>query len=434
VDLRLSFLSSLKRTHVAVLGDGVSGRALQKLLRSSGIKFDVFDQRGEPFDPSKATRFSGVLYSPGFAPHHPWLKEAYKARIPCLNELDFASLFWPNRLIAVTGTNGKTSVTEWLACALRLSGRSALAVGNNGDPFSELVAGPTETDAVAVCEISSYQAASLRYLVPDSLLWTNFSPDHLSFHHGLGAYFRAKLRLLKRTLYSPKGSVYLGKSLKKMFPQLGCPVSPRMKFSAPADPHSSYPDEHLLFSAAQRENFQLIRLFWENEGHDPHVLERSLTAFQAPDHRLKSLATIRNGRFWNDSKGTNRDSLGKALRSFSSRPLIWIGGGSSKGENLDDYVHLLRRHPNIRAAFLLGTTGKPLEERLKPHLKCVYLETLPKVMEAISNEPLNEPVDVLFCPGFASLDQFRNYIERGQLFEKLVLGLKKKMESIERKV
>ncbi len=436
--LNRSFWLKLNAKKIAVFGNGVAGKGLQKLLKSLNFTFEVFDQSEELFTLEKAKNFSLVVHSPGFAPYHPWLKLAYRSQIPCLNELDFASIFWPGKIIAVTGTNGKTSTTEWLACLFNLLGQKAFATGNNGYAFSELVEQNANENNIAVCEISSYQACTLRYLQPWKLLWTNFRPDHLRFHRSLKPYFKAKYRLVEKTQTHPtstKTNIYLGSSAAKAFEQFGFPIKPQYKILPSYTEVFSYPSEHLLFSIAQQENFQLLKLFWETEKYDLQILEKSLSIFTPPPHRLKIFATINKARFWNDSKGTNLDSLEKALKSFGQRPIIWIGGGQSKGEALEDYATLLQNYPNIRAILLIGETGKSLEGILKARLTIndiQYLETLSHTIE-ICERYLNDTVEILLCPGFASWDQFKNYAERGQLFENTVLRLKNKTESLERK-
>lgn len=431
--------AKLNAKKIAVFGNGVAGKGLQKLLKTLGFRFEVFDQHEEPFTTEKVKNFSLVIHSPGFAPYHPWLKLAYQNRTPCINELDFASIFWPGKIVAVTGTNGKTSTTEWLTCLFNLSGQKAFATGNNGYAFSELVEQKANANSIAVCEISSYQACTLRYLQPWKLLWTNFRPDHLRFHRSLKTYFKAKHRLVEKTPLSSNArdaNIYLGNSTAKAFTQFNFNIRPQYKVSPVYAEVLTYPEGHLLFSLAQQENFHLLKLFWENERHDTQVLEKSLSVFNPPAHRLKMLTTIRKARFWNDSKGTNLDSLEKALKSFGQRPIVWIGGGQSKGEDLEDYVILLRKHPNICSALLIGETGKPLETLLKEQTKISNVQYVEALSNAIEKGQmfLDDSVEVLLCPGFASWDQFRNYAERGILFENTVLRLKNKTELLERKL
>src|SRR5579871_1895597 len=163
------FLQPLLAKPVAVLGAGVSGRAVAGLLGRIGARSVLFDQKGGEGIAadfvSAAQGHSLVVFSPGFAPGHPWLAAARAAGATCLGELDFAALCWSGRVVAITGTNGKTTLTEFLTHALRATGLTAHATGNIGHPFSQLVAdtsGGTK-DTFAICEVSSFQAEPLRH-------------------------------------------------------------------------------------------------------------------------------------------------------------------------------------------------------------------------------------------------------------------------------
>ena len=149
------FLRPLLLRPVAVLGGGVSGRGACALVAALGGASAVYDERGEEFTAAAATAHALAVFSPGFRPDHPWLALARAAGCVCLGELDFAALCWRGRIVAVTGTNGKTTLTEFLTHALSGIGRDARAAGNIGRAFSGLVAaldGATP-DTVAVCEV-----------------------------------------------------------------------------------------------------------------------------------------------------------------------------------------------------------------------------------------------------------------------------------------
>ncbi len=196
---------------VAVLGGGVSGSAAVRLLEALGLAAVVYDAKGVAFSASAAKRHPLVVYSPGFRPDHPWLGWARAARADCWGELDFAARFWQGRIVAVTGTNGKTTLTEFLQHALRAAGRTAWAAGNIGRAFCSVVA---ETDggtpeAMAICEVSSFQAETLRHLRASATLWTNIAEDHLERHADMAEYFAAKAELARRS-----DALYAGTSVR----------------------------------------------------------------------------------------------------------------------------------------------------------------------------------------------------------------------------
>jgi UDP-N-acetylmuramoylalanine--D-glutamate ligase len=203
---------------VAVWGFGCSGIGAVRLLAARGVDAVVYDAKApgadrNHFGPVEGGEHDLVVYSPGFAPNHPWFAAAWAAGCECLGEIDFASLFWEGPVIAVTGTNGKTTLTELLTCALGNAGYPAVATGNIGAAFSRMASCIRNAGTYAVCEVSSFQAESLRLLSPDWTLWTNFAEDHLERHESMRAYFEAKHNLVSRTptghsLYGPSVLAY----------------------------------------------------------------------------------------------------------------------------------------------------------------------------------------------------------------------------------
>ena len=220
-----SVLKPLLARPVAILGGGVSGEGVRTLLAALGAEGKTYDAKGAEFTAKAAAGHGLAVFSPGFAPEHAWLARALAAGVECLAELDFAALCWSGRVVAITGTNGKTTLTEFLTHALRSTGRAAFATGNIGHPFSQLVAdaaGGTR-DTFAVCEVSSFQAEPLRHFQAEATLWTNLAEDHLERHHGMGAYFDAKLRLVHCT---PSGRFWVGTSVAAWATRLGRTVPP----------------------------------------------------------------------------------------------------------------------------------------------------------------------------------------------------------------
>lgn len=414
---------------VAVLGAGVSGRGVLELLDRLGARGVVFDEKApgkagvNNFTNELAPSYPLVVHSPGFAPDHPWLVRARAAGAVCLGELDFASLFWRGRIIAITGTNGKTTLTEFLTHALKSIGRDAHATGNVGDPFSRLVAASLgdpagASGAVAVCEVSSFQAETLQFMKPDALLWTNFAEDHLERHAGMTAYFAAKWNLV--TLTAPS-SVFVGASVARF---------------AAGSGHGPLPDESVVFSEVktpdprlagtifatqpQRENFLLAAAWWRRTGLADEALVAAARSFRLGRHRLARVAEIDGVTWWNDSKATNFHAVEAAVAGFAA-PVLLIAGGKSKGGDIAGFVRRLA--PGVRRMFLIGETTPLLAAACDTagidHLACPGLPGA--VHEAsISAHPGEH---VLLSPGFASFDQFLNYEDRGNQFESLVNNL-----------
>jgi len=411
------FLQSRLARPVAIFGAGISGRGVRSLLAGLRAEAVVYDAREREFTAAAAAGHALVVFSPGFPPEHPWLRLARSAGCACLSEIDFASLCWHGRIVAVTGTNGKTTLTEFIAHALAGLGQEAVPTGNIGHSFSQLAA-ETEggaAQAVAVCEVSSFQAETLRYFHAEAALWTNFAEDHLERHDGLPAYFEAKAELVARS-----DVVFAGSSVRAYARQrpLAREVEARFVWVAtedqPADPRlagtpfADYP---------QRENFLLAAAWWRASGLDEAALYAAARTFHLGQHRLARVAEIDGVTFWNDSKATNFHAVEAALRRFPE-PVLLIAGGKAKGGDLAAFIR--RITPRVRRIFLIGETALLLAAACAdtglPH--AVYTSFAEAVRQAADAARRGD--HVLLSPGFASFDMFRGYEDRGRQFEELI--------------
>jgi UDP-N-acetylmuramoylalanine--D-glutamate ligase len=255
------FLSSRMTQPVAILGAGLSGEGAGRLLSKLGATAVTYDQVGRAFTAADARAHGLVLFSPGFSLHHPWLEAARKAGCICMAEIDFASLFWRGRILAVTGTNGKTTLTEFLAHALSCAGRRAKAAGNIGYPFCSLVAdedGGSE-DMTAVVEVSSFQAEQLGHFSADALIWTNFAEDHLERHNSMEAYFAAKWEIVLRT---PPSRFFAGTSVQRFAAQSGRSIPASAAVPTEGQPGQAAFQGTPFEFYPQRENILLAQATW----------------------------------------------------------------------------------------------------------------------------------------------------------------------------
>jgi UDP-N-acetylmuramoylalanine--D-glutamate ligase len=406
---------------VAVFGAGVSGQGVLMLLGEIGVTGVLYDERAEnavrTFTPALAAAHGLVVYSPGFAPSHPWLGVARAAGCLCVGELDFASLFWRGELVAVTGTNGKTSLTEFLAHALNAAGRPALAVGNIGYPFSRFVVEQAGRSLIAVCEVSSFQAESLQYLRPAATLWTNFAEDHLERHSSMAAYFAAKCRLLERTM---PGGAFIGSSVQLYTLSSGQTLPPARNLATVDQPADIRLGGTAFAGYPQRENFIIAAAWWRQAGLPMTALYEAAQSFQVGQHRLARVGEKRGVAFWNDSKATNFHAVEAALSTFGG-PVLWIGGGKAKGGDLAGFVQRIAR--KVRHAFLIGETQAELLTHCAtakvPALACSSLGDAVHAAFALGTSGDH----VVLSPGFASFDMFSGYDDRGRQFEALVENL-----------
>ncbi len=418
------FLAPLLQHPVAIFGGGVSGGAVRELFGLLGVRTTVFDQQAglgvaQAYTRSDAAHYRLVVFSPGFVPDHPWLETARAAGSLCLGELDLAALFWRGRLVAVTGTNGKTTLTEFLTHALTAGGVDAYAVGNVGFPFSRLLTFKLDAavDATAVCEVSSFQAETLQHFTPDATLWTNFAEDHLERHPDLAAYFAAKWNLVARTR---AGGLFAGTSVQRQARAFGRELPPESGVAS----EGAAPDPRLegtVFERyPQRENFLLAQAWWRHAGRPESELYDAARTFALGRHRMTRIGDFHGVSFWNDSKATNFHAVEAALAAFSE-PVHLIAGGKAKGGDLAAFV--ARIAPRTRHAWLIGDTRAVLaaccEAHGIPHTVCATLDEAVRGAYAAAR-----PGDhILLSPAFASFDMFRSYADRGNQFERLVSSL-----------
>jgi UDP-N-acetylmuramoylalanine--D-glutamate ligase len=415
------FLQPLLAHPVAIFGGGVSGRAVAALVAKLGGSSVIFDQKGTD---GAMTEFRGaivsehhlVVYSPGFPFTHPWITEARAVGAVCLAELDFASLFWRGAVIAITGTNGKTTLTEFLTHALSTVGRDAYATGNIGFSFSQLVADRNggAPDSIAVCEVSSFQAEALRHFRADAALWTNFAEDHLERHGTMEEYFQSKWRLFERTV---GGHVFAGSSVQHYADKFGQTLPAEAHVQTEGQAGDVLLRGTVFAHYPQRENFLLAAAWWRSYGLRETALYTAAQSFSLGEHRLARVVVRGGVTWWNDSKATNFHAVEAAVAGFAA-PVILIAGGKSKGGDVAAFVHRLA--PVVKHAFFIGETRNVLATFSAvsglPHTVCADLkEAVQRASEiAIAGD------NILLSPGFASFDQFKNYEDRGRQFVALL--------------
>lgn len=414
---------------VAIFGNGISGRSVACLLDYLKINYIIYDKVAgggvcSDFSEEECKKHSLVVFSPGFPEDHIWIERSWRNGCYLLGELDFASIFWKGKIIAITGTNGKSTLTQLLTNALVESGLNAIACGNIGNALSAQYKYFSDKEAIAVCEVSSFQAEGLKYFSPDALLWTNFDEDHLDRYPNLKEYFNAKWSLVNRL----KTNILLIDETVKQFALSN-------SFSFPMEPiivdeqvqYNERITKGVFSKSPQTKNYLLATTYWRLSGYDIKILKKVALSFKALPHRLTKVDTVNGITFWNDSKGTNFLATLEALKQFKKR-VLWIGGGKYKGGDLETFVYKIS--PYIQEAFLIGQTAQALAFFFKINdVKARIYASLEDAVEAASafESGLSSAVqDIVFSPGFSSFDMFNNAEERGNFFEKKVLELKRK--------
>ncbi len=434
----------------AVIGLGLSGAAAAELLLDRGSVVTIFDDRSELSGGDRAARLAArgadillggegrrgwsgydlVIVSPGIPPDHPLLARVRRERTPAISEIELAARFLRGKLIAVTGTNGKTTTVSLLVEILRHAGIQSVAGGNIGYPLSR-IAREGRDDGVIVAEISSFQLERIDRFRPSTAVFLNLAPDHLDRYPGMKEYGAAKLKIFSR---QEKGDRALFPESLASFVRGAIPagvetvtwggatgkvrwVGEGIKaLSAGGEEIICRREEIAGFGPAFRDNALAAAAAARTEGVKAGDIAAVLKTFPGIPHRLEFVAEAGGVKFYNDSKSTNPAAAAAALRAFS-RPVIWLAGGSDK--NLD-FSGLAESWPGrVKRAIFLGETRDKLRALAEGIVPCQVVASLEEAVRAAWQSA--EPGEViLLSPGCASFDMFENYRERGNLFKSLI--------------
>jgi UDP-N-acetylmuramoylalanine--D-glutamate ligase len=436
---------------VGVLGLARSGVGAAQLLRSRGCEVELFDlcvpqehalevgalqatgaiPRFGPHDPTALEHLDLLVKSPGIRADIPFLTAAARLGVTVISEIELAFLAARGPVLAVTGTNGKSTTTAWVGDMLREADLAVQVVGNIGRPFSQGVL--EDPNAAFACEVSSFQLEDVRTFRPRVALLLNFTSDHLDRHGSLLDYLATKLRLFDRQEASDLAIVGPDDALAAA--SLGRGRGGRARFAREdrggdgaflaggmlvlrrgnevtplvARERLALPGPHNL------ENALAAALGAAALGASPEAIARSLQNFAGLPHRLEPVGTARGVRFVNDSKSTNTDSLAVALASFAE-PVILIAGGRDKGQNFRPL-----RPQVLRATSLVILIGEGAD-RMAEHWAGVPVARAGTLEEAVRlGLAMARPGQVvLLSPACASFDMFHDYEDRGRCFRTAV--------------
>ena len=355
-----------------------------------------------------------AVYSPAFQSSHRFFKAAQEANVLALGEPDIAGKCWKGKVIAITGTNGKTTLTSFLTLALNKAGFDAVSAGNIGTPLCEFVESGIES-RIAVCELSSFQAMRLKCLKPDAAIWTNFAPDHLDWHKDMREYFLAKLNLASLL---NKEIFIMGKSVADFAQAENIPLP---RFASVAEKESAKNPPAPFDNSIQAENFSLALAFWKKWALPESALYGAAKEFSLAKFRFAKTAEICGAAFYNDSKATNAHAAIAALRELKGKRVFWIGGGKNKNCENSELAKCVREC--AEGACLIGQTAEILKNEIKSLPKGVFTcKTLREAVE-IAFENSKNGGNVLFSPAFSSFGMFKNYAERGKAFDDAVANI-----------
>ncbi len=382
--------------------------------------------------PDAVQGYDLILLSPGVPPELPWLAAARQAGRPVWGELELASHFFKLPVLAVSGTNGKTTTTTLLGEFLRAAGRHPLVGGNIGTPLISLLSRQEEGDFLVV-EVSSFQLDTAPSFHPQAAALLNISPDHLDRYVDFAAYAASKARLFKRQgpedlrvlNFDDPAVRPLGKGIGRVYyfstaatlPQGAWLTDRAVKVRLASGREGRFPlDQILLPGRHNLENIMAALLLALDAGGQPAACREVLARFRGLPHRLELVANIDGVQFYDDSKGTNVGAVAHSLAHFAA-PVILIAGGRDKHSDFTVLAPLIRKR--VKALVLLGET-RELLARVWQGLAPTFLAA--DLAEAVTQAwKLARPGEVvLLSPACASFDMFKDYAHRGETFQRLV--------------
>ncbi|MBT0811456.1 UDP-N-acetylmuramoyl-L-alanine--D-glutamate ligase [Litoribacter ruber] len=445
---------------IAILGAGESGIGAALLAKAKGYEVFVsefaliseerkalLDAKGIAYEDGghsaeKLLTFPEVIKSPGIPYAAPMVKQIMEKGISLIDELEFASRFSNGKVIAITGTNGKTTTTLLTYHLMKEAGMDVGLAGNVGDSWArQLVDGDR---AWWVLEVSSFQIDGFKKLKPQVAVILNITPDHLDrYEYRLENYIHSKLNLVKNMdnqghLIYFKEDQYIWRGLKELSVQANIhqiSIAQKVENGAYFDGsqiHYSTGKGFQIIDTASlplKGHHNMVNVMAAAQaviaaGADEERAMKGLTTFKNAAHRMEKVAELNGVEFINDSKGTNVNATYYTLAAYQSKPIIWIAGGVDKGNDYNELAEVVKS--SVKALICLGKDNEKL--------KFAFGQMVPQVMET---QEMRQAVQmaqqiaqagdvVLLSPACSSFDLFKNYMDRGEKFIEAV----KEMETV----
>jgi UDP-N-acetylmuramoylalanine--D-glutamate ligase len=448
------------KKHIVVIGAARSGVAAAILLQKKGAKVFVTDSSAIQPDLKKrliasqvsfeesghsdfAKKGAMVVLSPGVPTTAPLVQDYLKRNIPVYSEIEAASWFSEGRMIAVTGSNGKTTVSSWLAHMWKTAQRKNVLAGNIGLAFSDQISSVT-ADTDIILEVSSFQLDHIDTFKPAVSVILNITPDHMDrYNYNFDAYAASKCRITENQnqddyfIYNYDDPVLI-KHAEQLSKRNDAPQL--LAFSNIKEvPNGAFVrNDHIIFKINQTEetlmhigevglsgkhnlsNGLATALAARASEIKNDLIRESLQTFEGVEHRLENIREIDGVRYINDSKATNVNAVWYALDSFNV-PMVLILGGRDKGNDYTELADQIR--DKVHTIIAIGEAKEKIKKQLG--------KTVPNMMEAddmkkavvMARKQAKRGEIVLLSPACASFDMFNSYEHRGEVFRQAVLEL-----------
>jgi UDP-N-acetylmuramoylalanine--D-glutamate ligase len=452
-------MMELKNKRVLVVGLGKSGLSAAMFLRARGARVTVSDARSAMalaheipalLDAGIMVESGGhglltfrrqdlIVVSPGVPTDTPEVQQTKAFGMPIIGEVELASRFLQGQIVAITGSNGKTTTTTLVGKIFSDAGLPTLVGGNIGLPVIDLVAKSTP-ETTSVLEVSSFQLETIEDFHPHIAVVLNITPDHLDRHGSFENYAAAKTRITERqtaedflvlnaenkatqmVAAKTKAQIFWF-SLRRPVKQGTFVHGESIVFvaheGAKAEPVMPVDEIHLKGSH-NVENVLAAVCAARLAGIPAETIRHAVGAFKAVEHRLELVKTVRGVEFYNDSKATNVDAAMKAVASFGGG-IHLILGGKDKDSDYGTMSDLLKER--VKAVYTIGSAAEKIERQLHGVVKMVQAGTIQTAVQEAAKAAVAGDV-VLLSPACSSFDQFENYEHRGRVFREVVNELR----------
>jgi UDP-N-acetylmuramoylalanine--D-glutamate ligase len=449
----------IEEQKVLVVGTGISGIAAAELLQKKGVSVTLFDgdkdlDTDTLYKKSPAIKeiplllgdlseeqmadFTVAVLSPGVPTDIPMVNAMREKGIAIWGEIELAYYFGKGRLVAITGTNGKTTTTALTGEIMKNCFSDVKVVGNIGIPYTSVAAETTE-ETVTVAEISSFQLETTHSFAPKVSAILNITPDHLNRHHTMECYIRTKEDITKNQTKADFCVLNYEDEVLREFAKK-CPATVVFFSSKRVLDEGFYLDGDDIYYAHEGQKTHVIRTDelnllgrhnYENVmaaaamavsfGVPMEKIVEVLKTFTAVEHRIEYVTEKRGVRFYNDSKGTNPDAAIQGIRAMN-RPTFLIGGGYDKQSEYDEWIEAF--DGKVKALVLIGQTADKIAECAHRHgfTDTVKADTLEEAMRYCYDHAVSGDA-VLLSPACASWGMFTNYEERGRMFKDIANNL-----------
>ncbi len=453
--------TNLAEKKVLVFGTGISGIGAAKLLEKVQVEVILYDGneklckeeiRKKLPDDSKCEIVLGtlskellesldlVVMSPGVPLDIPAAEQIKAAGIPIWGEIELAYQMSEGMVLAITGTNGKTTTTALLGEIMKAYAESVFVVGNIGNPYTDAALSMAE-DSYTVAEISSFQLETIDTFAPKVSAILNITEDHLNRHHTMEEYIRVKELITKNQTKEDYCILNYEDEVLRNFSE-NCPAKTVFFSSERKLDKGAFLDGDVICLKTEKETLEIVKTDelkilgkhnYENvmaasamayyAGVPMEVIHKAVTQFRAVAHRIEFVEEIDGIAYYNDSKGTNPDAAIKGIQAMN-RPTLLIGGGYDKESSYEEWIQSF--DGKVKYLVLIGQTREKIQEAAH---KCGFMNTIlaDNLEEAVSicTQKAEKGDAVLLSPACASWGQFDNYEQRGDKFKEYVYALKK---------